>query len=467
MEVKTTLLTEIAAGRATGTQGGNSNNGFADLLGQVTVQATRDNEQPLRRNSTGTPRNETAPQESRRTASTQNRREQAALPADNAQVSPEEPTLTVQQEADAAYVSEENTYPAEEELAEVFEVPAEVVSQVLCLIGMELYDLPEADNLQKFVQAVYYAESPVELLDIEGIPEKMAVAKEIVKQYVQEQSASEVISSEEAEALLDIKPEANYTAGEVIQPEVQQELQEVLVDYGLEQNVTVAKDQTSVLSPLTETVTPHEYAQAEAVPAQQEEAQTTDQQSDNAGFLQQQQQPVAEAKPQDAVNMHQENMVKMSQHVSKASTTATSNVNAQDVIDQIAEKMKVEVRGDMTEMKLTLRPEHLGDLTLRVKTENGIITAHFVAESQRVKEIIESNLNTLRETLQEQGIAVSEFSVTVDHNSQEQRWRDFLFNQEKSARRISQILNRHNGEEEAEATIAAEIPTGATVDFRA
>jgi hypothetical protein len=52
------------------------------------------------------------------------------------------------------------------------------------------------------------------------------------------------------------------------------------------------------------------------------------------------------------------------------------NVSTQDVLNQIVEQMKVNVRVDnSTEIRITLRPESLGEVTLRLVTQNGIVTA--------------------------------------------------------------------------------------------
>jgi flagellar hook-length control protein FliK len=68
-----------------------------------------------------------------------------------------------------------------------------------------------------------------------------------------------------------------------------------------------------------------------------------------------------------------------------------------------------------------LRPESLGDIVLRVLTQNGIVTAHFIAENQRVRETLENNFNQLRDALEEQGIQFSELSVSVRQNADDQQ----------------------------------------------
>jgi flagellar hook-length control protein FliK len=93
------------------------------------------------------------------------------------------------------------------------------------------------------------------------------------------------------------------------------------------------------------------------------------------------------------------------------------HVHPAEVVRQIIEQVKVSVSDTVSEVRVLLRPETLGNLSLKVVTENGLITAQFLAENQRVKEILEANFNTLRDALQEQGVGVSQLSVSVGQDN--------------------------------------------------
>ncbi|MCX7747000.1 MAG: flagellar hook-length control protein FliK [Clostridia bacterium] len=88
-----------------------------------------------------------------------------------------------------------------------------------------------------------------------------------------------------------------------------------------------------------------------------------------------------------------------------------------EIINQVIEKAKVTLNGDKSEMSMELKPESLGKLTLKVITERGVVMAKFVAESQQVKEVLESNMQLLKDTLEKQGLAVQGFSVSVNQDS--------------------------------------------------
>jgi flagellar hook-length control protein FliK len=101
-----------------------------------------------------------------------------------------------------------------------------------------------------------------------------------------------------------------------------------------------------------------------------------------------------------------------------------------ELINQVIEKAKVILSPDKSEMVMDLKPDSLGKLSLKVVTENGIVMAKFVADSQQVREILESNMQLLKDSLEKQGMNVQGFSVSV---RQDQRGSDTSRPQYKSS----------------------------------
>jgi len=62
---------------------------------------------------------------------------------------------------------------------------------------------------------------------------------------------------------------------------------------------------------------------------------------------------------------------------------------------------------------LQLNPEHLGKVNLSLQSKDGAMTAQFVVQNELTKEAIESQIFTLKETLEHQGIKVETIEVTV------------------------------------------------------
>lgn len=72
----------------------------------------------------------------------------------------------------------------------------------------------------------------------------------------------------------------------------------------------------------------------------------------------------------------------------------------------------------MTEAKISLYPQHLGHVEVKLTMHNGQLIAQFVADSLAGKEMLESQLSQLRTTLQSQGIQVEKLEVSQSQNYQ-------------------------------------------------
>ncbi len=101
----------------------------------------------------------------------------------------------------------------------------------------------------------------------------------------------------------------------------------------------------------------------------------------------------------------------------KSAFSIRQPIRTSDVVNQVMEQAKVILGQDKSEMVIQLKPDHLGKLELKVVTEQGIVAAKFIAESQQVKEIIETNMQLLKDSLQKQGIAVDGVSVQVGQDN--------------------------------------------------
>ncbi|MBP3284346.1 MAG: flagellar hook-length control protein FliK, partial [Clostridia bacterium] len=111
-----------------------------------------------------------------------------------------------------------------------------------------------------------------------------------------------------------------------------------------------------------------------------------------------------------------------------------------DIIEQVAEQVDVTVMEDKSEMVIKLKPDHLGKVTMQISVENGNVTAKFLAESQRVKEILEANFQDLKDMLNKQGMSVQNLSVSIGNDRQNQEFesrRQGLFNRKNGISRIN------------------------------
>ncbi|MBR2214888.1 MAG: flagellar hook-length control protein FliK [Selenomonadaceae bacterium] len=81
---------------------------------------------------------------------------------------------------------------------------------------------------------------------------------------------------------------------------------------------------------------------------------------------------------------------------------------------QIVEQARLLRTEEGTEMVIRLKPEHLGDLTLRISvTVGGAVNASFHSENAYVRTIIDNSLAQLRQELNNQGIKVDNVEVSA------------------------------------------------------
>lgn len=85
----------------------------------------------------------------------------------------------------------------------------------------------------------------------------------------------------------------------------------------------------------------------------------------------------------------------------------------QEIVDQLVERVRIGRQAGVDEMHIQLKPDWLGEVKVKIAVENGQVVAHFTAESQTVKSLLESGMSLLRENLENQGFALAEFTVDV------------------------------------------------------
>ncbi|MCL2840813.1 MAG: flagellar hook-length control protein FliK [Defluviitaleaceae bacterium] len=325
-------------------------------------------------------------------------------------------------------------------IAAVLQIPVEVVIELMNEQGMTAQDLLDTKAVTKFLQLALEAENPMALLTDPEFPEKFKAINEIMGELLQDAKAAqsvEVTAQVASQAQKSVAYAMNLEGLEVISE-----------DGGLGIiNEDVAKEIQSATSRIQTTHETSEQAteqQPQAGGGQTQDGTTSPLLADSNIIMDDQQgiDPM--------LNMNTPKVTVETQ--ATRATTPAQAVNTADVIEQIMSQVKITQSsgGQFTEMRMTLRPDDLGDIVLRVLTQNGIVTAQFEAESQRVKEALESNFNQLRDALEEQGIAFSELSVSVRQDGDE-RANQFERERQRTLHRADTI----NGEEAQEESVSS------------
>lgn len=105
------------------------------------------------------------------------------------------------------------------------------------------------------------------------------------------------------------------------------------------------------------------------------------------------------------------------------------------IVDQVVNQVKIRMMPETTSMELMLHPESLGRVSLQVTAAGGATKAMLIVENQMAKEALESQMITLKETFEEQGLKVDAVEVTVSEFGLDHQERQDQQDQKNGARR--------------------------------
>ncbi|MGF7048745.1 flagellar hook-length control protein FliK [Paenibacillus sp. DS2015] len=90
----------------------------------------------------------------------------------------------------------------------------------------------------------------------------------------------------------------------------------------------------------------------------------------------------------------------------------------------IVNKLDIVKTNGMTEAKISLYPEHLGQVDIKITMLNGQMVASFMTEHAGTKDLLEQQMSQLRSALQSQGLNVEKLVVTQNQSLQSQMYHD-------------------------------------------
>lgn len=358
----------------------------------------------------------------------------------------------------AQYTNKDKEVPTEDEvidaLAEKTGMTEEEIESVLNELGITVFDLLLPQNLQQFLQHIHNVEDSMELLSIPNINQTykdiMSLFQDLKESFPILQN---IVGSNEILKSTTINNEEMMQIDLFMEKQTQEESAQnipttsnnVLLekqsqfDTNFSQNNSDTQSQT-----VTDEITVIDIKKDEAISTNSSSTLSNDEleESDEIGAVNLNNEFVENIELNGNNIIVQQNIISDGRIIE--STQAQINphsVNTEQLINQMVEHIKVNITEDTTEMNLQLKPDHLGNLSLKIITERGIITAQFVAESQTVKEIIEANFNQLKDVLQEQGFFIQNLEVSVKQEFQDQGSNFMERNTSKSAKRIREILS--------------------------
>lgn len=297
------------------------------------------------------------------------------------------------------------------EIAAILGIEPHVLTEIMAALGISLSQLGEVESQKEILVLIHGLEGEMDLLNIPEALPQMQDMSAAVEDFANLLSQYEGYLAHASEGLLGEQNEGDAA-----------DLDLGLMEGGLEQFEFSAESEAALSE--ADTVTTAATGGEATAAAIGEEAQITTEQ-------------INLPEPIPAFNQAVEMPHAQAVEQNIAVAEARAQVSPQAVMEQIVSSMRFEVQGTLSEIRIQLKPEHLGQVSLRIATQNGIVVAQFMAESQRVKEIIEAGFNQLRDALAEQGINIAQIEVSVSDGEAQ---REFSFGGNISSARIEELM---------------------------
>ncbi len=103
----------------------------------------------------------------------------------------------------------------------------------------------------------------------------------------------------------------------------------------------------------------------------------------------------------------------MLDQLQQAMNSALLEENTQLVVPQVVRGLATLVSEGISEMRLQLMPEDLGEIEVRVRTSEGVVRAELMVQNPEVKQLLDQQLDRLRQALHQQGLDLRGFDINL------------------------------------------------------
>lgn len=387
----------------------------------------------------------------------------------NSEVKPEEPGLDTQRQQKVTDAGNEVI----SEVAQALDISEEEVLDAMEELGLSISAILDPDQLTKLVVSLSGETDNLSLLTDEGLYGKVQNLLQSLEGIRQNLSEEFSVDPEELDQMLaklkEVPGEEISVADKEAQPE------EMPAENGKTEkiSITVTDDNRSVKLTTDEK---GNTIRAEAVYQKKtEEGDSSSGKEDHAQAGKDGQNPESESPLLTSLQKDQP----QNAEVTFEQVTSSDFRSSQEIMDQILDYMKIQLKPEMDQLEMQLHPASLGTLKIHLVSKGGEVTAQFQVQNETVKAAVESQITLLKDSLKEQGIKVEAVEVTVESHAfesnlwqgQERENGSSYQGNKKSPRRINLNALEEGFEEEAsdEELLSAQMmkANGGTVDFTA
>lgn len=130
---------------------------------------------------------------------------------------------------------------------------------------------------------------------------------------------------------------------------------------------------------------------------------------------------------------------------------------AREMNSFIGGKLEIVRKGGVAEATITLFPENLGQVDVKITMHNGNLVAQFVTQHAGTKDMLEQQMSQLRLALQSQGLQVERLEVSQNSSSPQSQWTGQQGQQAGAGSQQQGRRSRERQEESGDAVLAAEL----------
>ena len=366
---------------------------------------------------------------------------------------------------------EETAKELVQEIAKEMDVTPEEVEEAMAVLGLTAVQLFDTDNLKQLLLQITGNTDELSLVTDEALYGNLQNLLGAVEESLGSLAEELGMTEDEVNALME---QMIADAGEAAEAENMPEVNlEGMKDY----TVSVQKDGKTVQVKVTvDDASGNKSVQEEVTDTPKTEVQT--------GHRTRERNASADSGKGDGSHAGNAFLQTLDKAMETGETPEPVNVEyrsvqTEDIMNQIMDYMKINLKAESQEMELQLHPASLGTVGVQIAAKDGVITAHFTTQNETVRAVIETQLIQLKNQFEEQGIKVDAVEVTVANHAYGQQFSQEHENtdgKQGKAQKSTRRINLDELGEEAELDemedserIAVEMmqANGSTVDYTA